>query len=109
MINYLFKNDLWVLNMNSMRSHNGSLNIHSFFKPTKRTRWLAHSSLGVIIELVVNVGFTVLVFFILLKNKDARTMECVTEKINSHYYPYSKDVHIFNWVDKHIWIRTTWK
>ena len=75
MINYPFKNDLWVLNMNVRRSHNGSLNIHPFFTSTKRTSWLAHSSLRIIIELVVNVGSEVLVFFILVKNKDMRTME----------------------------------
>ena len=71
----MFKNDLWVLNMNFVRAHNGSLKIHSFFTATKKTRWLARSSLRIIIELVVNVGSEVLVFFILVKNKDMRTME----------------------------------
>ena len=34
--------------------------------------------------LVVNVGSKVLVLFIHLKNEDTRTMEWVTEKMNSH-------------------------
>ena len=43
---------------------------------------LQGSSLIIIIELVVNVGSKVLVFFIHIKNKDTRTKEWVIEKMN---------------------------
>ena len=45
---------------------------------------LQDSSLIIIIELVVNVGSKVLVFFIHITNKDTRTMGRVTDKMNSH-------------------------